>query len=283
MTKALPPLTWFRSFEAAARHLSFTAAAAEIGLTQSAVSQQIKALETRLGVALFRRKARGLSLTDDGRKLLPTVETALSQLAAATTEFMPAQAPGHLTIAASVSVAQWLIAPALSDFVAAHPGLRLRFLSAIWPDDFNTALADVEIRFGSARQVGRDAQALAPNGLIPVMAPTLRGTVETLPLIGTVGTSDGWAAWSGAAGLAGLTPAIHADSYGMALHLAAHGAGVALVNELLARPAIRTGRVRQAHRTRIEAHEGYFLSANPARPAALVFRDWVLDLTRRAA
>ena len=66
MAKSLPPLTWFRAFEAAARNLSFTAAADEIGMTQSAVSQHVKALESRLGVALFIRKARGLALTDDG-------------------------------------------------------------------------------------------------------------------------------------------------------------------------------------------------------------------------
>jgi len=279
MSKALPPLTWFRSFEAAARHLNFTAAASEIGLTQSAVSQQIKALETQLGVALFRRKARGLSLTDDGRKLLPKVETALSELAAATAEFGTAQTPGQLTVAASVSISQWLIAPALPGFVAAHPGLRIRFLSAIWPDDFNSTLADVEIRFGSARQVGGDAQALSPNGLIAVKAPSLHGALETLPLIGAVGTSDSWTNWAKAAGMRDLTPSIQADSYGMALHLAAQGNGVALVNELLARQAIRSGTVTQAHPARIAAHEGYYLSANPAVPIALAFRTWVLGLT----
>ena len=83
MAKSLPPLPWFRSFEAAARSLSFTAAAQEIGLTQSAVSQQVKALETRLGVPLFVRRPRGLSLTDEGRKLLPQVAQALAGLAAA--------------------------------------------------------------------------------------------------------------------------------------------------------------------------------------------------------
>ena len=70
MAKSLPPLTWFRAFEAAARHLSFTAAANEIGMTQSAVSQQVKSLEMRLGVALFTRQARGLSLTDSKVVLL---------------------------------------------------------------------------------------------------------------------------------------------------------------------------------------------------------------------
>lgn len=81
MSRSAPPVTWFRAFEAAARHLSFTAAADELGMTQSAVSQQVKAMETRFDTALFTRKPRGLALTDAGRKLVPQVAQAL-QLAA---------------------------------------------------------------------------------------------------------------------------------------------------------------------------------------------------------
>jgi DNA-binding transcriptional LysR family regulator len=277
MAKSLPPLTWFRSFEAAARHLSFTAAAYEIGLTQSAVSQQIKALESRLGAALFLRKARALSLTDEGRKLLPQVEAALAQLSAATAHFDAAPARDLLTIAASVSVTQWLIAPALPSFTAAHPGVRIRFLSAIWPDDFKTALADVEIRFGSRKQVGDDAVALEPSGLVAVKSVDLAGDLRDLPLIGSVGTSDTWSTWALAAGYPPLTPSIHADSYGMALHLAAQGNGVALVNAMLALHATRSGALGLAHPLRIPAHEGYFLSVPGTKPAAARFRDWLLS------
>lgn len=116
LPKSLPPLTWFRTFEAAARHLSFTAAADEIGLTQSAVSQQVKALETRLRVSLFIRQARGMSLTDDGRRLLPQVGAALGTLAAATDTFDAGSTQNLLTVASSVSVAQWVIAPNLPNF-----------------------------------------------------------------------------------------------------------------------------------------------------------------------
>ena len=87
MSKSLPPLTWFRAFEAASRHLNFTMAANEIGLTQSAVSQHVRSLETRLGVFLFVRKPRGLALTDEGRKLQPQVGAALELLGEATRDF----------------------------------------------------------------------------------------------------------------------------------------------------------------------------------------------------
>lgn len=275
MAKSLPPLTWFRAFEAAARHLNFTAAAAEIGLTQSAVSQQVKSLELRLRVALFTRLPRGLALTDDGRKLLPQVGAALETLAAATDRFEAAPSQNLLTIATSVSVAQWIIAPQLSDFTARHPDIHLRFLSAIWPDDFHSARADVEIRFGSQKQVGGNAQVLTPNRLVALKSPQLAGALHQLPLIEAVGTSDGWQAWSEKNG-GDLHPQIYADSYGMALHLAMHGNGVALVSALLATHATASHLLVPAHDASISAKEGYYLSINETVPAARQFRDWLL-------
>lgn len=277
MAKSLPPLTWFRAFEAAARHLSFTAAANEIGLTQSAVSQQVKALETRLGVPLFTRQARGLSLTDEGRRLLPQVGAALGTLASATQDFETGPHQDLITIAASVSVTQWVITPHLRSFTDQHPDIRLRFLSAIWPDDFQSARADVEIRFGSEKNVGQNAQALSPNRLIALRAPDLVGAIEDLPLIGTVGTSDTWSAWNDQLGGA-LRPTLFADSYGMALQLAAHGNGVALVSELLATYAVTSGMLVRAHPASISSKDGYFLSVQGKGRGATAFQDWLLTL-----
>lgn len=276
MAKSLPPLTWFRSFEAAARHLSFTAAAEEIGLTQSAVSQQVKSLELRLRVPLFVRQARGLMLTDDGRRLLPEISTALDALAGAASRFEAGPVENLLTVATSVSVAQWVIAPRLPDFTARHPNIRLRLLSAIWPDDFHSARADVEIRFGSSKQAGRNAEPLQPNNLIALKSPTLSGTLDTLPLIETVGTSSGWRAWSDKVG-GQRHPSLFVDTYGMALQLAAHGNGVALVSAVLAGHAIRTGVVERAHSASIPSQEGYFLSVPEPSAAASQFRSWFLE------
>jgi LysR family glycine cleavage system transcriptional activator len=276
MAKSLPPLTWFRSFEASARYLSFTAAAEEIGLTQSAVSQQVKSLETRLGVPLFVRRPRGLMLTDDGRRLLPQVGAALEALADAANAFDTAPAENLLTVAASVSVAHWVIAPHLPDFTARHPDVRARFLSAIWPDDFHSARADVEIRFGSTKQVGENAERLRPNRLVALKSPMLTGALRDLPLIETVGTSSGWRAWADRIGGASR-PTFYADTYGMALQLAAQGNGVALVSELLAGHAIQSGLIARAHGASIPCPEGYFLSTKESNPAASRFREWFLD------
>lgn len=276
MVKALPPLAWFRAFEAAARQLSFTAAAGEIGMTQSAVSQHVRSLETSLGVDLFIRRPRGLSLTDDGRKLLPQVGSALETLTAATRAFETVPTENVLTIASSVSVAQWIISPHLPEFTRSHPEIRLRFLSTIWPDDFHTIRADIEIPFGSQKQVGRDAVMLEPNGLIALKSPNIEGTIETLPLIESVGTSDGWKTWGAVVG-GNPKPEIFADTYGAALHLAVHGNGVALVSKILAQHAIQTGQLMLAHAATAPCKEGYYLRVNEANATAKQFRDWLLE------
>lgn len=276
MAKSLPPLTWFRAFEAAARNLSFTAAAEEIGLTQSAVSQQVKSLEVRLRVALFIRQARGLSLTDDGRRLLPQVAAALDVLAAATDPFDVGTPENFLTVATSISVAQWVIAPYLPDFTKRHPDIHLRILSATWPDDFHSAQADVEIRFGSQKQVGKNALLLTPNRLIALKAPTLHGNIGNLPLIEAVGTSGGWKAWGETHG-GGFHPEFFVDSYGMALNLAVQGNGVALVSELLADHALHKNQLIRAHTASIPGKEGYYLSADESSRPAVLFRDWLLE------
>lgn len=275
MSRPLPPLTWFRTFESAARHLSFTAAAAEIGLTQSAVSQQIKALETQLRVALFVRQPRGLRLTDEGRKLLPQVESALETLVSATAGFETTPQDGLLTVWASVSVMEWVIAPNLRHFHQAYPGLKIRFLSAIWPDEFNAARADVEVRFGSEKQAGSNFVQLLPNDLIAVKSPKLQGTLAELPLIGTVGTSRGWKVWCAEARLPQFQPTFFADSYGLALQFSVQRGGVALVSSLLTGHALRTGALEQAHAASIPGKEGYFLSVNKPGPAARAFAEWL--------
>ncbi|WP_170398272.1 LysR family transcriptional regulator [Ruegeria arenilitoris] len=280
MSKSLPPLTWFRSFEAAARRLSSTAAAEEIGLTQSAVSQQIRSLETRLGVVLFHRHARGLSLTDEGRKLLPQVEAALEMLHSAASPYLAEERARHITVAASVSVLEWVISPALPQFQQQNPDTSVRFVSTIWPDEFAASRADVEIRFGSEKQVGRDATALRPNHLIAVKAPHLSGGLQDLPLIGTVGTSDNWGSWAEATGLPVGAPAFYVDSYGLALQLATTGNGVALVNALIAGHALQTGQVVPASDASAPASEGYFLAVQRRSPEVDAFVQWFTEIQR---
>lgn len=285
LPRALPSLVWFRAFDCAARHLSFTAAAEELGLTQSAVSQQVRALEQRLGVGLFVRKPRGLGLTDDGRRLLPVVNGAISALAAASEGIGAGSGDGMVTVASSVSFAQWYLAPLLPKYLADHPDHRIRVVSAIWPDDFKTSMADVEIRFGSAALVGHDAVRLKPDALVAVAAPGLAVTADTLHehrLIEATGTTDGWARWAEATGYRQrLSASVLVDYHGLAVDFARSGAGVALTSSLLAAPSLAEGALVRVHPGHLPGTDGYFLSLRAgAAPHHRAFRDWLLIATR---
>lgn len=281
MSRALPPLTWFRAFEAAARHLSFTSAADELALTQSAVSQHVRALENRLGVPLFLRKPRGLALTDAGRRLLPEVSAALGRLAAASELFETGAPDGLLTVATSVSFAQWYLVPGMKSFVGTHEGARIRLISTIWPDDFRTSNADIEIRFGSRDLVGEGAEQLLPDELVAVASPKLleghetpssdSAVLEQYPLIQAVGTSDDWKSWSACQGWElARQPTLFVDSHGLAVDLARSGAGIALTSSLLAAPCLADGSLVRTNVVSSPARDGYFLAVDARSQTNLV-------------
>ncbi len=285
MTRTLPPLTWFRAFESAARHLSFTAAAGELSLTQSAISQHVRALEQRLGDRLFVRKARGVALTDAGRRLLPFVSSAIGELAAATELFGPERRAGVLSVSTRDSFAQAVLAPGLPRFVAANPDVRIRFISTLWPDDEATSRADLEIRLGTRDLVGSDARRLLADRLLPVCAPGLvagRATVSKiyrLPLIQAVGSSDTWESWARSVHAAAPPPASQlVDSYGLALELARQGSGVALVSQLLAATSLRQGTLRAIARS-APARESFYLLRSSRRDDGLAerFERWLRE------
>ncbi len=281
MARSLPPLNLFRSFEASARHLNFTAAADELGLTQSAISQQIRSLETRFGIRLFERKARGLTITDDGRKLLPQVSAALEILGAASAKFDALPTESLLSVATSVSVAQWILAPRINHFLEAHPGVRIRFLSTVWPDEFKASIADVEIRFGAEKQVGYKAERLGPDRLVAVYNRELIREDTHPPFIETVGISMNWQKWAQAAGtVLDRSPAIYVDNFGLALELALQGQGIALTSSLLAAGKLASGELELFGESSLSNPEGYFLAADESVDAAKLFKDWLLSELR---
>lgn len=294
MGQSLPPLTWFRAFDSAARHLSFTRAAAELGLTQSAISQHVRALEERLGAQLFQRRPRGLALTDAGRQLVPDVATAMASLTAATAGFEPSTARDVLTIAASASIAQWVLVPRLAAFRARHPDISLRLVTTVWPDDFSATNADIEIRFGAADVVGHMAEPLAPNVIVAVTAPDLICDAATgfdwarlpeHPLIQPVGISDRWSDLQKQFKIVPpAQPQFLVDTHGLAVDLACAGAGIALTHILIAADALADGRLVSLPLAKRIAKEGYYMALHPSRvPGAQgLFADWFRDVLRRS-
>ena len=289
MPKPLPPLTWFRAFDAAARHLSFTQAAAELGLTQSAISQHVRALEDHLSTPLFIRSHRALQLTDAARLLVPDVAASLARLAQATERFVPQTDRPRLTLATSVSVAQHLIAPQLASFQRAHPDVAIQIVTAIWPDDFASTNADIEIRFGTADVVGQGAMLLQPSRLHAVATPDICAQYDTTDptrslaqhtLIQPLGLSTSWKTF---AGLPDREADLFVDTHGLAVDLALSGAGIALTHSLITGPALEAGLLATLPLPTLPAEEGYYLHQKtaPNQPLQDAFVDWLLSQIAR--
>ena len=167
----LPPLDLLVSFDAAARHLSFTKAGAERFLTQSAVSRQIKALEDDLGVALFRRRHRGLDLTEDGRRLREAVRSAIDGLRATLERIRSPLRREVLALTTTPGLASLWLIPRLEAFVSEHPGIDVRIDASLAKRNLSTDGYDLAIRYASAES--RLGTPLFHETVQPVCAPAL--------------------------------------------------------------------------------------------------------------
>ncbi|MBK1697980.1 LysR substrate-binding domain-containing protein [Rhodovibrio salinarum] len=171
--RALPPLSRLRPFEAAARHENFTAAAEELGLTQTAVSKQIAALEADLGVVLFERRNRAVFLTEEGRQFGRVVGAALADMAAEAARLRGARHPGGLVLHCQLCEAFYWLMPRLAHFHKRHPGLEVRVVSSLAPvtevaEPFDVAIQTTGRPSGSARLA-----FTASDEIFPVAAPSL--------------------------------------------------------------------------------------------------------------
>jgi DNA-binding transcriptional LysR family regulator len=166
-SRDLPSLDLLKGFEAAARNLSFTKAAAELFVTQSAVSRQVKALEDQLGVALFRRRHRELRLTEEGQTLYKTASDALRLLRDVAGK-LGARTAGMLTVTTTVSFAALWLVPRLNDFRRAHPGIDMRLAATNEIQDLDREGIDVAIRYCTPKAAGEGAVRLFGEMVFPV-------------------------------------------------------------------------------------------------------------------
>src|SRR5712691_991791 len=173
MLRRLPPLNALKVFEAAARSESFTRAAKELCVTQGAVSQQVKALESTLGVKLFNRVRQRLVLTEAGRRYLAVVRDALDRIAVGTERLVQRQTSGALTVSASPDfAAKWLV-HRLGRFAEAHPGIDLRVSATMDHVDFAREDVDIAVRHGDGNWAGLDVTRLTSEHLFAVCSPKL--------------------------------------------------------------------------------------------------------------
>ena len=289
MSRRLPPLNALRAFEAAARHLSFTRAADELHVTQTAISHQIKGLEERLGVRLFRRLPRGLVLTEEGQRYLPPVREAFDRIAAATARLTTAGAGGSLTVSALPSfAAKWLV-PRLGRFRAAHPDLDLRISASSQLVDFARDDVDVGIRMGRGSYPGLRVDRLFGESMVPVCSPELLSGPHPLrrpdDLRHHVLLHDddhsGWQLWLELAGVEDVDASrgpIFTDS-AMVVQAAAEGQGVALARSVLAAGDLAAGRLVQPFAVSLQHDLAYYLvspEATAEQPRIRAFRAWLL-------
>jgi LysR family transcriptional regulator of beta-lactamase len=284
MIRPYLPLNGLRAFEAAARHLSFTKAAIELCVTPPALSHQVKALEERLGVPLFRRLPRGLGLTDEGQALLPVLREAFDKVAAALDGFDGAKGREILSVGAVGTFAIGWLLPRLAAFRAEHPFVDLRLTTNNNRVDIAEEGLDFAIRFGDGAWHGTEAVLIFEAPLSPLCTPEIAARLrepadlaaETLLRSYRVGE---WPAWLEAAGVA--SPALTGpvfDSAATMVEAALAGHGVALVPACMFERELAEGRAARPFPFEVPMG-GYWLTSLKSRKptrAMVAFQSWLL-------
>lgn len=281
MQAPLPPLGWLRTFEAAARNLSFTGAARDLNMTQSAVSQQIKSLEAYLGRPLFHRRPRALELTESGMTYLPVVRDAFRTLVRGTraitgTDQDVVQVQANLTFSV-----HWL-APRLARFRAAHPEVQLNLSTELWEPPGMTEGVDVEIRFSLRPADSIRAELLRSDHYYPVCAPGYPVTLSDLamqPLYDCSNLLCNWTAWAEDQNLPWPDPQVtYANTFTLTLSIARAGGGLALAHDAIAGDLIRSGQLVAPFGHRAPMQEAYYLILSPQAehsPGTVAFASWL--------
>lgn len=289
--RRLPSLNGLRAFEAAARHRSFTAAAAELHVSQAAVSRMVKLLEDRLGFALFDRRANALVLTERGRALQPALTEAFDGIARRVEQVSAMRAGPVLTVGMGATVAvRWLI-PRLSGFHIAHPEIEVRIATggagAPMNDDWTCA-----VLLGDGQWPGYEAERLFSSSLEPVCAPRLAAALckpadlAGATLLHVSHWGEDWPRWLDAAGvadpmLASGTRGLSFGSYAMTLQAAIDGVGVALAPRLYSADDIAAGRLAAPFELAVPMVHSWYLVYRASRRedgGFGAFRDWLYQL-----
>ncbi|WP_118180203.1 choline sulfate utilization transcriptional regulator [Paraburkholderia phosphatilytica] len=297
----LPPMQALSVFESAARLASFTAAARELGSTQPAVSQRIVQLEADLGVPLFERGHRGVTLTADGERLYEAVRKSLATIRDATTEIRARRAAGALTILTDAGFATYWLVPRLANLKRLMPDVSVKIVTSQQTFDPRHDHADVAIAFGDGDWTPCTSTRLFPEEVTPVCSPAFRdqhrhvtepADLAMLPLLHVQPTEPArwlsWAAWFAAHHLPapdkeqGMT----FNSYALVIHAALMGQGVALGWTPLIDELIASGQLVRLIDAPVVTARGYFLVrplARPEAPAVPLFRRWLFDECHTAA
>jgi len=294
----LPPTNALVTFEAVARHLSFTQAARELGVSQAATSRQVRVLEDHLRVALFNRARKRVRLTSSGRQLLEAVAMGLGHIASVADGLRRDRHGRALTVATSLAFSAFWLMPRLPAFHAAYPNLELRLSTSDSEADWTADDVDVAVVFGPPAIGGWRSEALFGDEVIAVCRPDYfgaRGLPETVAELGGETLLQiespyvSWISWPdwfarNAAPLARDPRGPRFNSYSIAIQAALDGQGLALGWRRLVEPLLRDGRLIRVTSGQVTPDDAYkLLIQERAREARRVraFRTWILSTARQ--
>ena len=287
----LPPLPALQAFEAAARHESFAAAAAELNLSQSAVSHRVRLLERYLGTPLFERLPRGLSLTESAKAYLPSLRKAFDEILGSTSGIFAPRGGGFVTLRAPVSYTALWLAREIEAFQALYPKIEVRLMSSVWADKLAADKTDIDLRLGYGHWPGFEAAFLFRDPVLPVCSPAAQAAGPAIAkisdlaghaLIHVMGIEDLWRQFFALGGvpLAAKPSDIRVDSSVAAAEMAAAGSRVALLQKRFLTPYLEARRLVIALDQEMEIDQGLYLlrpeKSAPMKPEALLLRDWLI-------
>jgi DNA-binding transcriptional LysR family regulator len=287
----LPRMSRLRMFESAARHRSFTKAGAELGVTQAAVSQQVRALEAELGVGLFERQHRGLTLTQEGHRLLRSIATAFDQIADTVEQIREPNQSSSVSVGVTFSVGTFWMLPRLADFQNSFPDIDINLIATDEGFDRIADEAEVGLAYGDGVWPGYEATLVRTSSVFPVCSPRYQqehpeiDSPDALLQAMLLSTEDGrygrfnWPQWFSELGLdaSRMKPSTRFSSYSLVVQAACDGQGVALGWSLLADDMLADGRLVRPMATTVTAPKSFYLLRRPSRsgPATQLFIEWI--------
>ncbi len=292
LRRRLPPANSLVVFEAAARHLNFTRAAKELGVTQAAVSRQMQLLEEHLGIQLFQRSPRSLKLTAGGQRLHKAVTMGLEHIAGTAAELRRNGPQADLTVSSSVTFASYWLMSRVAKFRAAHPEIELKLVASAPVSDLASAGVDLAVRYGAGRWPGVRSTRLMDNEIFPVCAPSYRPSGDLsrpadllnevlLHLLEYDRNWVTWEAWLKSFGVEGRPRqrGLTFDNYLVLIQAALDGQGIALGGGRLAEDFIAQGRLVRPIAATLGSDRGFYLlwpGDHELTEPAQLFREWII-------
>jgi LysR family glycine cleavage system transcriptional activator len=287
--RLLPSISSLTAFDAVARLGSFSAAAAELSLTQGAISRQIAGLEDQVGIALFDRNSRGVALTATGREYAKGIEEVLGRIRTLTLEAMPKGPANSLSLAIPPTFGTRWLMPRMPGFVRENPDIIINFATRIGRVDFEAEEIDAAIHVGRPDWPDAKCDLLMQEMVAPVCSPEfLRANpvrsperLLSLPLINLASRPGAWEHWFGSLGLdARLAGGMRFEQFSNVAQACIAGLGVALMPLFLIASELKGGQLVRAYDHQVESLSAYYL-VRPLRkvsyPPVIAFSNWLME------